>query len=113
MDPLYQETHLYCDIRRVIIHGNFLYTVLPEKPTQADLIHHVKYLTRTAQCKGHVAEQKGIRQCSLPEHLNEIADKLAKRALVNAIAGGGVIYGEFPLESIKINISGVRFRSSP
>jgi hypothetical protein len=95
MEPPHLSTHLHFDNRGVIIHGNSLWVTLPEKEAQADLIHHVKYLTGTSKCKatwewveGHAAERKGLCFCSLPKRLNDKADKLAKRAILDAISGG-------------------------
>jgi hypothetical protein len=63
--------------------------------------------------EGHAVERKGRRHSSLPERLNDQADKLAKTALLSAIAGGHVITGDFPFEVVKIKISGKRVCGSP
>ncbi len=49
--PLLHSVVLYCDNHGVITHGNSPLTSLPENQRQADLIHHIKYLTHSMQIK--------------------------------------------------------------
>ncbi|KAL3826634.1 hypothetical protein ACHAXA_009075 [Cyclostephanos tholiformis] len=55
----------------------------------------------------------GWRHSSLPKRLNDQADKLAKKALLYMIAGGHVITGDFPFETVKLTLSGKRECGSP
>ncbi len=50
--------------------------------------------------------------CTLPEQLNELSDKLVKSALVSAIAGGLSIEGYLPLELVKFSLSGRKVSGS-
>jgi hypothetical protein len=51
-------------------------------------------------------ERKVWQWCSLPECMNDQADKLAKTVLLHAISGVNVIKGGFPFELVKIKLSG-------
>jgi hypothetical protein len=58
---------------------------LLKKQKQSDLIRLIKYLAGTNKCRtswewveGHAVERKDWRPSTLPEHLNDKADKLAK-----------------------------------
>jgi hypothetical protein len=44
----------------------------------------------------------------LPERLNDQANKLAKVAVLLAIAGGPVMEGDFPFEVVKLKLLGQR-----
>ena len=120
LDHLSPTTTLHCDNRGVIQHCNSPHTTLPEKQKQSDLIRLLKYLGGTNRTRtiwewveGHAVERKGRRHSSLPERLNDQADRLAKTALLSAIAGGHVMTGNFPFEVVKIEISGKRVCGSP
>jgi ribonuclease HI len=120
LDHRSPPTTLHCDNRGVIHHCNSPLTALKEKQKQADLIRLLKYLGSTNRTRttwewveGHAVDRKGRRHSSLPERLNDQADRLAKAALLSAIAGGHVMTGDFPFEVVKLEISGKRVRGSP
>jgi hypothetical protein len=76
---------LFCDNRGILSHGNSHLTALPERQKQADIIRLVKYLCGSNDCRAtwewvevHAMEQKGWQGCTLPEQLNDQADKLTK-----------------------------------
>jgi hypothetical protein len=52
-------------------------------------------------------------KCTLLERLNELSDKLAKSALVSAIAGGSTIKLDLPFELVKFSLSGRKVSGSP
>jgi hypothetical protein len=117
--PLLQST-LYCDNRGVISHSNSPLVALLEKQSQADLIRLAKHLSATNHCcskwvwvEGHAVKRKGWDNCTLPEHLNDHADKLAKDSLLLAMAGSPIIDGDFPLEPVRLKMSGERVSGSP
>ena len=58
-------------------------------------------------------ERKGWRRCSIPEQMNNQADKPAKSALLHAILGGDVISGDFPYELVNMKVSGKQVSGSP
>jgi hypothetical protein len=110
--PSIPTTILYCDNRGVISHSNSLLTALSEKQKQADLIRLIKFLSGSNTCgslwewvKGHAVKCKGWRNCTLPEKLNNQADKLAKDALISAISGGSTIEGDLPFKVVKLSLS--------
>jgi hypothetical protein len=105
--PLLQST-LYCDNRGVISYSNSPLVALLEKQLQADLIRLVKHLSATNHCRltwvwveGHAVERKGWDNCTLPERLNDHAEKLVKDSLLLAMAGGPIMDGDFPLEPVR------------
>jgi hypothetical protein len=51
-------------------------------------------------------KRKGWRCSALPKHLNDQADKLAKKSLIYAITGGHMMAGDFPFELVKLKLSG-------
>ncbi len=63
--------------------------------------------------EGHAVESKGISNCTLPERLNDQADRLAKAALQLAISDGCVMRRDFPMEVVKFSLSGERVHGSP
>ena len=63
--------------------------------------------------EGHAVERKGWRNCTVPERLNDAADKLAKAALRLAIAGGQAYEGDFPFEQVSLKLGGQRIGGSP
>jgi hypothetical protein len=63
--------------------------------------------------EGHAVESKGWRRCSIPEQMNDQADKLAKLALLQAISGGDMISGDFPFELVNVKVSGERVGGFP
>jgi hypothetical protein len=71
-----------------------------------------KVTTTWEWVKGHAAERKGKKICSLPDRLNYQADRLAKNALLLAIAGGSIISGDFPFESVKFKLKDTRVSGS-
>jgi hypothetical protein len=118
--PSIPTTILYCDNRGVISHTNSMLTALPEKQKQADLIRLIKFLSNSNTCgslwewvEGHAVEHKGWRNCTLPERLNNQADKVAKDALIFAISGGSTIEGGLPFEVVKFSLSGNQVHGSP
>ena len=113
------RTTLHCDNRGVISHSNSPLMALPDDQQQADLIWLIKHLVSISTCKpiwewveGHAVERKGRQNCTLPEKLNDQADKLAKEALLAALSGDHVITGAFPFEVVTINLAGNRVCSS-
>jgi hypothetical protein len=82
--PLLPKVVLYCDNHGILSHGNSPLLLLPQKQKQTNLIWLIKYLCGSNTCdstwewvEGHVAERKGWVNCTLPEWLNELSDKLA------------------------------------
>jgi hypothetical protein len=60
------HTTLFCNNWGVFLHGNSHLTVLPEKQKQADIIHLVKFLRSSNDCRAtwewvevHAVERKG------------------------------------------------------
>ena len=111
---------LHCDNRGVVTHGNKSRSALPQKQEQADLIRLIKYLVvtnpgsaRWEWVEGHAIKKKGWAQSTLPEQLNDQADKLAKGVLEAAIAGGAITEGDLPLEILRLSVAGVRVTGSP
>ncbi len=118
--PPLPTTVLHCNKHGDISHSNSPLTSLPEKQKQSDHIRLIKYLAGTNNCRtswgwveGHAVERKGRRCSTLPEHLNDQADKLAKQSLIHAIPGGHVMTGDFPFEVVKFKLSGKRVCGSP
>ncbi len=69
----------------------------------------VKYLTGSNAVKtawewveGHAVQRKGRNNCTLPEKRNDQANRLAKNALLFAIAGGHIISGDFLFEPVAV-----------
>jgi hypothetical protein len=100
---------LFCDNRGVLSHGNKPYAALPEKQKQADLIRLIKLLSASSNItsswewvEGHAVERKGLQRSTLPKHFKDQANKLAKVALVSAIAGGPVMEMNFPFEVVRL-----------
>jgi ribonuclease HI len=111
---------LHCDNKGVNSHGNSKLRSLPEKQRQADLIRHIKHISQTipVQVKwewveGHAVERKGRHRSTVPERLNDQADKLAKAALLLAISGGNAYKGDYPFEMVSIKLTGKRVSGSP
>jgi hypothetical protein len=63
--------------------------------------------------EGHAVECKGWHNSTTPECFKDQADKLAKAALLHAIAGGSAYEGDFPFEMVTINLTGKRVGGSP
>jgi hypothetical protein len=57
--------------------------------------------------EGHAVECKGWRNITTPECFNDQADKLAKAALLHAIAGGAY-EGDFLFKMVTIKLTGKR-----
>ena len=111
---------LHCDNRGVNSHVNSKLRSLPEKQRQADLIRHIKHISQTMQVQvkwewveGHAVEQKGRHRSTVPERLNDQADKLAKAALLLAISGGNAYEGDYPFEMVSIKLTGQQVSGSP
>jgi hypothetical protein len=111
---------LHWDNRGVNSHGNSKLHSLPEKQRQADLIHYIKHISQTMQVQvkwelveEHAVEQKGQHWSTIPERLNDQADKLAKAALLLAISGGNAYEGDYPFEMVSIKLSGQWVSGSP
>jgi hypothetical protein len=105
--------NLFCDNNGVLSQGNSPRTSLPKKQQQADLIWLVKYLFSSSICpikwkwvEGHAVEQNGWSNSSLTERLNHQADILAKDALLAGLNGAPLMEGDFPLEPVRIKLSG-------
>ncbi len=56
--------------------------------------------------EGHAVEQNGWSNSSLTERLNHQADILAKDALLAGLNGAPLMEGDFPLEPVRIKLSG-------
>jgi hypothetical protein len=87
---------------------------------QACLICLVKHLSSSSMCKvswewveGHAVKHKQWANCTLPEHLNDAADTLAKDALLAGLNGALVMEGGFSFEPVHFKLSGKRICSSP
>jgi hypothetical protein len=63
--------------------------------------------------EGHAVERKGWHNRTTPERFNDKAEKLAKAALLHAIAGGSAYEGDFPFEMVTMKLTGKRVGSSP
>ena len=118
--PTQPLTTLYCDNCGVISHGNSSLVSLSEKQSHADLIRLVKHLSATNTSRsawvwveGHAVERKGWANCSLAERMNAHAERLAKDSLLHALAGGHIMHGDFPLEPVRLRVSGERVSCSP
>lgn len=116
----YPRITLHCDNLGVLSHGNNPRRSLPEMQNQADLIRLIKTLSSTSNfspiwewVEGHAVERKGRSNSTLPEKMNDKADRLAKAALLLALTDGPVIQGDFPFEAVKLSLSGQRVRGSP
>jgi hypothetical protein len=106
---------LFCDNCGILSHGNNPYTALPEKKKQVDLICLIKLMSVSNNItltwewvEGHVVEKKGLQRSTFPKRLSNQVDKLAKVALVLAIAGGTMMEGDFPFKIVKLKLSGQR-----
>jgi hypothetical protein len=71
--PLPHAT-LFCYDRGILSNGNSHLTALPKKQKQADIIHLVKFLRSSNNCRatwewveGHAVEWKGWQGCTLPK----------------------------------------------
>ena len=91
---------LHCDNLGVVNHRNRVLMSSTQKQVQADLLRLIKYLVATNPGnarwewgESHAVENRGWAGSSLPEQLNDMADKLANEMLVAAIAGGATIEG--------------------
>lgn len=91
---------LHCDNLGVVNHRNRVLMSSTQKQVQADLLRLIKYLVATNPGnarwewgESHAVEKRGWAGSSLPEQLNDMADKLANEMLVAAIAGGATIEG--------------------
>ncbi len=120
LPPTTTEVVLHCDSRGVNSHGNSKLHSLLEKQRQADFIRHIKNISQTMQVQvkwewveGHAVEWKGRHRSTIPERLNDQADKLAKVALLLAISGGNAYKGKYPFEMVSIKLSGQRVSGSP
>ena len=63
--------------------------------------------------EGHAVERKGRHRSTVPECLNDQADKLAKAALLLAISGGIAYEGEYPFEMVSIKLTEQGVSGSP
>jgi hypothetical protein len=113
-------TALHCDNHGVISHSNSPLMSLPEKQKQSDLIRLIKYLAGTNNdrtswewVEGHAVERKGWRCSTLPKHLNDQSNKLAKKSLIHAIAGRHVMTGNFSFEVVGLKLLGKQVCGSP
>jgi hypothetical protein len=61
--------------------------------------------------EGHAMERKGWRNSTTAKRFNNQADKLAKAALLHAIARGSAYEGDFPFDDYKM--TGKRVGGSP
>jgi hypothetical protein len=111
---------IHCDNRSVLSQGNSPLTSLPKKQKQANFIRLIKYLSISNNCnpiwewvKGYTIKNKHWENCNLSEWLNDQADKLVKRALLSAIAGGSTIKVYLPFEVVKLTLSGWKVCGSP
>ncbi len=102
---------LYCNNRGILSHSNNPLPLLPQKQKQADLIRLIKFLSGTNNgrvgwewVEGHVVESRGWACCTFPEQLNDQADRLAKSALISAIAGGAVIGSDLPFKVVRLSL---------
>ncbi len=110
---------LYCNNWGVLSHGNNPLPSLLQKQKQVDLIQLIKFISGTNNGKvgwewveGHAVESRGWACCTLPERLNDQADRLAKCALISAIAGRAVIGGDLLFEVVKLSLSSRKVSSS-
>jgi hypothetical protein len=104
---------LYCNNLGVIARRNLLQKLLPDKQPQSKLIHLLEYLVDSNTLRshwewveGHAVASMGWCHCLIPK-------KLAKRALLSAIADGHTITVDYPLEPIQFSLSGTRVIGSP
>lgn len=119
--PIVWSLALSCDNRGVISHRNSPLMSLPESEKQkqanlrSDLTGQVltnKVNTTMEWVKGHTVERKGKKNCTLPERLNNQADRLATNALLLAIIVGSIISGDFPFEPAKFNLKSTQVSGS-
>ena len=119
--PIVWSLALSCDNRGVISHRNSPLMSLPETEKQkqanlrSDLTGQVltnKVNTTMEWVKGHTVERKGKKNCTLPERLNNQADRLATNALLLAIIVGSIISGDFPFEPAKFNLKSTQVSGS-
>lgn len=79
----------------------------------------MKYLSQSIKTtvqwewvEGHAVERKGWRNCTIPERLNDVADKLAKAVLLLAISEKHGYEGDYPFELVSLKLDGQRINGS-
>ena len=80
----YQVVPTYCDNKGVLNHGNQAEKELKEKQAQFNVLHVMKTLIADSPVtsdfhwvEGHSVEKKGLSNCTHPEIMNDLVDKLA------------------------------------
>jgi hypothetical protein len=109
-----------CDNLGVVRHGNAPKKSLKEKQPQADALRSFKQLIteNPLECifrwvEGHLDDHKTWQELSLREKINVLVDKLAKKALMAAVASEEFISSCFPFEHIRVEVAGVKVTGSP
>ena len=109
----YPDVPVYCDNKGVLNHGGEAERELKEKQSQFDVLHVMKVLITASLVgstfrwvKGHSVKRKGLRKCTVPEIMNDLADNLAGTTLTHAIEAQEFIHSEFPFEKLKVRYNG-------
>ena len=116
----YRSVVIECDSAGVVSHGNTPQRGLKEKQVHADALRYLKQHVSEYPVESnytwiasHQDDEKEWSKLSLSERLNVVVDKLAKRALVDAIHHGDFISSAFPFKAICVEINHVKVTGSP
>ena len=120
-DPIlqYKEVTVDCDNKGVVLHGNSPHRALKEKQAQADVLRVFKrtineqhFEVKMEWVPSHQDDKISWGQCTLKEKINIKVDKLAKAALIAAIAENEYVDSGFPGEHITISTDGRKVTGS-
>lgn len=111
--------NIYCDNLGVVSHGNNYLRPLPERQVQHDVLsllrRNILILPNTIQYKhvyGHQDNGTTFSNLTLPQQLNVMADQLAKSALLQGIECASTTGPFYPMEPVRIMVSGKKATSS-
>ena len=109
-----------CDNNGVVQHGNESRRGLKEKQAQADVLRSFKQLINDQRFEvvyywvaSHQDDIKNWSSLSLPERLNVIVDKLAKKMLIFSVRCQEFISSHLPFERVRVILDGAKMTGSP
>ena len=104
---------IYCGDKGVLNHGGKAERDLKEKQAQFDVLHVMKDLVVESPVtsayrwvKGHSVKKKGRKNCTEPELMNNVVDKLADLEYHRAMMNEDCVDAEFPFEKLKVRSKG-------
>lgn len=116
----YRPVIVDCDNMGVVNHGNSFRDPLPIGQSQADVLRSFKLLVadnplpvRLRWVQGHALKNKKWEQCTLPEKVNDIVDRLANDGLIEAFTKDEYITSYYPFDNAALYLDGKKVSGSP